>query len=129
MNQLFAVLMATLVLLSSLMPHNDMEELVKIPSLIAHYHEHLEAANGNTLSFQDFLADHYGSDKRSHQDQDHENLPFVKHQMPGLIYIIPLLASPFGPAETGLFSSAHTFPALILNLLSGFKSHWQPPRI
>lgn len=48
-------------LVSSLIPQNDVEELGKLPALFRHYRYHAQPAQGG-LSLGQFLAQHYGAD-------------------------------------------------------------------
>jgi hypothetical protein len=57
-------------------------ELAKLPGIIGHYQHHVEMHGESDLGFFDYLVDHFG--QRSHDDDDHENLPFHgQHQCLG----------------------------------------------
>ena len=56
----------------------ELGQLLKIPSLVEHFHTHRQ--QNSTLSFIDFLKDHY---TKSHQDKDQSEdrkLPFQSSQ-------------------------------------------------
>jgi hypothetical protein len=117
-------MLAFWMLLGGVMPNNDAEELAKIPTLIRHYIKHKVDVGGN-LDFQTFLEDHYK--EKNECNKDHENLPFIKHSIPCLVYVIPYFSiqfladfnylNPTSFPEPSLFISTH-----ILNI-------WQPPRL
>ncbi len=70
-----AIILAFWLLLGSLFPKTDMEELCKVPILIKHYIS--EHAN---LSFLTYLQLHY-NDSKTHTDdnKEHEQLPLQTH--------------------------------------------------
>jgi hypothetical protein len=69
----------------------EMGQLLKLPFLFEHFNKHHQL--DNTLSFVDFLKDHYS---KGHQDQDQEEdskLPFISSiPQPSIIAIIPSTA-------------------------------------
>lgn len=124
MKAVFLVLFACWFLLGSFMPGNDAEELAKMPLLYQHFQEHLQ--KGKTSGFAGFVKEHFS--ESAAQDQEHQNLPFVKHNQPCLIFILPGFAfQPEPPALT--FLEDILFPDLVPALLSAFPEAWQPPRI
>ena len=86
MKQVVAFFLGILMLVSGLVPQNDLSELSKLPELAQHYRYHRALAGGN-LSPLAFLALHYGphgSDHRRHpysqrDEQDHHKLPLEQH--------------------------------------------------
>ncbi len=53
-------------------------EMMKLPMLVGHYHEHV--AQDGALSFADFIAQHYAIGGHEEADHEgHENLPFHHH--------------------------------------------------
>ena len=106
------------------MPGNDAEELAKMPLLYRHFQEHVES--GDVTSLPAFLSEHFSEAAASRQE--HQNLPFVKHILPCLIFILPDFS--FSPQEPVFSILPETvFPELVPSLLSAFPEAWQPPRI
>jgi hypothetical protein len=124
MKPVFSFLLAFWMLLVGIMPNNDAEELAKIPTLIRHYVQHKVEVKGN-LDFQTFLEDHYKEKKEC--SKDHDNLPFVKHSIPCLIYVIPHFSIEF--LVDFDFLSITIFPEPSLFVTSHFLNIWQPPRL
>jgi hypothetical protein len=108
------------------MPQNDMEELAKIPALLAHFEEHKAVHPGEALSFSDFILEHYS--QKPCDGDNHDDLPFFKHSLPGLIFLIPLIQNSPALPFSNLLPVIHSPepPAL---LLSYSGQVWQPPRI
>lgn len=124
MKALFCTIFSCWFLLGSLMPGNDAEELAKMPLLYRHFQEHVQS--GDATGLQVFLRDHFSETATS--DQEHQNLPFVKHIQPCLIFILPEFS--FSPQEPFFSLLPETvFPELVPSLLSAFPEAWQPPRI
>ena len=123
MRSLFSLLFSAWFLLGSFMPGNDAEELVKIPSLIQHYQEHCKAKPGG--SFADFLSEHYGDAAPS--GKEHQELPFVKHLQPCLVFVLPAFNFCLAPNALHSLPPA-VFPELPLNLLAVDFRPWQPPQ-
>ena len=79
-------MLGILMLLGSFVPENDLGELAKLPQLVEHYQYHHSAAGGR-LSFDQFIAEHYGAGTRHYagctlsprHQQDHHNLPLRSH--------------------------------------------------
>jgi hypothetical protein len=122
-----SILIALWILSGSLMPGNDMEELVKIPALLHHYQEHKAVHPGEVLSFSDFILEHYS--QKPCDDSNHEDLPFFKHNLPCLIFLIPKIEVsaeklPFCCLLPVIHSPEP--PAL---LLSYCGQVWQPPKV
>lgn len=90
-------------LVSSLIPQNDVEELGKLPALFRHYRFHAQPAQGG-LSLGQFLVQHYGAGAASGADSwclsraaqvrrprsVHDGLPLQgQHNVPPLVYLVP----------------------------------------
>lgn len=125
MKATFTCLLSIWILCGSLMPLNDMEELVKIPDLIHHFKEH-QLQEGGSLSFSKFLAEHYNNHPSSQNDKEHKRLPFFEHQCLGLIFLIP--AFHFTIQAISNFVSLNFLPYNGLSTLAFSGAHWQPPR-
>jgi hypothetical protein len=123
-KQIFTILLAFWMLLGGFMPHSDVEELVKIPALIDHYFEH-KAKDNPSLTFLEFIHSHY-SENCDHQ-KGHENLPFMKHSMPCLVYLIPQFSVQFVPTFEILV--AVTIPYQFSCSSDFSAASWQPPRL
>lgn len=106
------------------MPGNDAEELAKMPLLYQHFQQHLQS--GEVDGMLDFINDHYS--KSTSSDSEHQELPFVKHLQPCLIFILPQVSCLPDP-QLLITISCLTFPELVPSLLSAFMEAWQPPRI
>jgi hypothetical protein len=91
-------------LVSSLIPQNDVEELGKLPALFRHYRFHAQPAQGG-LSLGQFLVQHYGAGAASgtnswclsrvaqaqRQRSAHDGLPLQgQHNVPPLVYLVPV---------------------------------------
>jgi hypothetical protein len=114
------------ILVGSLMPQNDMEEIAKIPALLAHFQEHKFSHPGESLSFSDFIWEHYA--QTPCDNGSHEDLPFFKHNLPGLIFLIPKIQSSFCLQVFHLLPVSHA-PDPEARLLSYSGQIWQPPKI
>lgn len=86
--------------LGGLFPGTDVEEVAKLPALVAHYYEH-EAEQGQQ-SFLSFLDEHYGlgSSHKSKSGHDHGKLPLVKHEHQLGIWTLPELRLSLIPLTT-----------------------------
>jgi len=74
-RQFTAIFLGFLVLLGSMMPQTDFEELAKLPDLIAHFEEH--QLKDDSISFLSFINRHYSTSHRN--EEDHSKLPLQKH--------------------------------------------------
>lgn len=106
------------------MPGNDAEELAKMPLLYQHFQEHVQEGDANGLF--SFIREHFSESAAG--NQEHENLPFVKHLQPCLIFILPQLTFLPEPSVLTVLPEM-TFPELVPALLSAFPEAWQPPRL
>ena len=62
-------------------PNSDFSQLLKVNDMMAHFdlHQKEAQANGETISFSDFLYIHFLNENNNHQHDEndsHENLPF-----------------------------------------------------
>ena len=86
MRATVAFVLGLLMLLGSIVPDNDLNELAKLPQLVEHYQFHHSAAGGG-LTFGQFMVEHYGAGTRHYagcslsqrHQQDHHNLPLRSH--------------------------------------------------
>lgn len=82
MKSLIALLLATLLLGSSMLSVFSLDQSAKWGQVIQHFHQHqLERPD---LGFVDFLAMHYGagSEHQKNHKHSHQNLPSVGHSVP-----------------------------------------------
>ena len=124
MKSLGVILLAIWITLGCFMPQNDMEELVKIPNLYAHFEEH-KSQHNNQLSFLDFIAEHYST--KDCEDKDHKQLPFFEHQIPGLVFLIPQFSIEL--VQTFEFIPKVYSPETQSEVITISQSVWQPPRL
>ena len=106
------------------MPGNDAEELAKIPVLFQHFQEHNQI--GDAGDFLVFIKNHYSQKQTS---SEHQELPFMKHLQPCLVFVIPDFSFLPAPGILTIPSSERSFPEIHPELLSAFLEAWQPPRI
>jgi hypothetical protein len=71
-------ILLTVLCIQVLLPNNLLQDIVKLPVLVAHYfyHNHTD----KHIHFTDFIAEHYSN--HEHHDKDHNNhnnLPFHNH--------------------------------------------------
>lgn len=72
MKQLVALVLATLLLMGSLLPRMSSEQASRLPELLSHYQQH-QREQGNDLSFWAFLLDHYVLDSQHHKAPSHSH--------------------------------------------------------
>lgn len=79
MKALIALVLASLVLGSSLLPGFGVDQSAKLVDLMQHYREHRKA--DSTLSFLAFMEMHYGvnAEHQKHPNHSHHNLPSAGH--------------------------------------------------
>ncbi|ADB39189.1 hypothetical protein [Spirosoma linguale] len=82
MKSIVALLLAGLMLGSSLLPGFGIDQSAKWVELLQHYEHHRET--DTQLGFMDFLEMHYGanSEHQKHPNHSHHNLPTVGHAVP-----------------------------------------------
>ncbi|MCX6216859.1 hypothetical protein [Spirosoma sp.] len=82
MKSIVALLLAGLMLGSSLLPGFGIDQSAKWVELMQHYKHHRQT--DAQLSFMDFLGMHYGanSEHQKHPNHSHHNLPTVGHAVP-----------------------------------------------
>lgn len=67
-------LLASSFLMLYILATTSLIELIKLPTLIHHYHEH--SKDNKNLSFTDFVYLHYMTNHSSSNEDSHSNLPF-----------------------------------------------------
>lgn len=87
-----AILLAGLILGSSLLPGFGFDQSTKLVDLLQHYTKHRQESP--ELSFLDFMEMHYGvnSEHQKHPNHSHHNLPAVGHALSAFAPVpLPLL--------------------------------------
>lgn len=132
MKSVLTLFLSLVIFVGGLMPHNDVEELSKIPYLIEHYQYH-QTMVGGTLSVGQFLRMHYlatCAGQRVAAAPEHDKLPFLgQHHFPDLEYIVPAPA-PVVPLNDHAAWPEGAYRAAIPPLYS-YALHealFQPPR-
>ncbi|GAB3759818.1 hypothetical protein [Spirosoma pomorum] len=82
MKALVAFILATQILVSSLLPGFSVDQSTKLVDLVQHYQQHRKTVPN--LSFLDFIGMHYGSNSehQKHPNHSHQKLPAVSHAAP-----------------------------------------------
>jgi hypothetical protein len=71
-------ILLTVLCLQFLFPNDLLQDIVRLPVLVAHYFHHNHAAKH--VHFTDFIAEHYSNHEHHNEDHDqHDNLPFHNH--------------------------------------------------
>ncbi len=103
--------------------------MLRLPTLVHHYFEHVEWDNNNSLI--DFLAIHYCKDINHPDDQhnDHENLPF-KTGNDSLMQVVSLPQPQLTISQQSCFGFNFKIPVRNhpVHSNSNTGSIWQPPR-
>ncbi|MFN8417415.1 MAG: hypothetical protein U0U66_13870 [Cytophagaceae bacterium] len=102
----------------------ESSELLKIPALLAHYHQHVTVEK---ISFVEFLQEHY---QENTSDQEHHELPFKDcshHQHLTYYFTIPFLIIPSSDIDN--ISEMNTTFYSIEKPITRPSGVWQPPRI
>lgn len=83
MQSIVAIVLAGLILGSSLLPGFGVEQSTKLVELIQHYQHHV--TENPDLSFADFMVMHYGENSKHHKhpNHSHHNLPSAGHMVTG----------------------------------------------
>lgn len=102
----------------------ESSELLKVPALITHYHQHIIEEN---ISFLDFLQEHY---QEATSDQEHHELPFkdCSHHQHLTYYYSPIhFHLPTVPLSVTSTPKSTFFS--IAKPITRSIGVWQPPRI
>ena len=83
-KQAFVLFISFVMLTGSMLPNNDVHELVKAPALVKHYFDHDKGTE--QLSFLDFLVSHYTDQNEQSKSDEHKNLPFFNHCSLSMVY-------------------------------------------
>ncbi|AUD01526.1 hypothetical protein [Spirosoma pollinicola] len=127
MKSIVALLLAGLMLGSSLLPGFSIDQSAKWVELVQHYDQHRRA--DTHLGFLDFLAMHYGanSEHQKHPNHSHQNLPTSGHVVP--VFSPNVVRLHFSSAiSTILLSKADFFSKADLYSFLGVFSLINPPR-
>ncbi|MDF7815787.1 hypothetical protein [Hymenobacter sp. YC55] len=93
MKAALALFLSLIMFVGGLMPHNDVEELGKLPQLLEHFQYH-QTPQGGSMSFRQFLSAHYNLGGSTIQQcppsTEHDQLPLHgQHRLPNLEYVVP----------------------------------------
>lgn len=120
----FSLFLSVYFLLGSFLPRADWEELPKMAVLVDHYQEH-KAGESQEYGFLDFVWSHYVHPEKSHDDAQHQHLPFVQHQLVTVMAPIPLFSFRM-QLHTPVIS--HMELPVYLNPRQHQSAVFQPPR-
>lgn len=126
LKKLLAIFTLSVYLLST----TELSELLKLPLLIEHYHEH--KCSAPDLSFKDFLVLHYNNHLEGHaHNDDYEKdmqLPFITHSgFMGIAVVVPKMVS-LADSHSGDESDK---PVVVNDPFAQrlmVSQIWQPPR-
>lgn len=127
MKTIVALLLAGLIMGSSLLPGFSIDQSAKWVELVRHYKEHRQT--DAQLTFLDFLAMHYGanSEHQKHPNHSHHNLPAAGHTVPVFSPNTIRLHFSSAPGEVLLIKTAFFRRADLYSFLAIF-SLINPPR-
>jgi hypothetical protein len=125
-------ILLTVLYIQVLLPNDLLQDIVKLPVLVAHYFHHNHT--DKHIHFTDFIADHYSDHEHHDKDDDnHSNLPFHKHNFNfqqsiftvAVLDIFPTVLSNYGVAnhKTQIISRQHFYSSTALS------SIWRPPKL
>jgi hypothetical protein len=124
-------ILLTVLCIQVLLPGNLLQDIVKLPVLIAHYFHHTHT--GKHIHFTDFVADHYSNHEHHKKDHDnHNNLPFHNHDFnfhqsiftATVPDIFPTVSSNYGATnrKIKMIARQHFYSSAALS------SIWRPPK-
>ncbi len=128
MKQLLAIGLALLFFGGSLVPSMSAEQIIRLPELVTHFHEH-QREEGQNLSAWSFLMEHYSSDSQHHKapKHSHSRLPSFDGGHSTYDFTPILQLAPCEPL-------VHELPAVAVFCLRHFNARlalsslFQPPR-
>lgn len=137
MKPVAAFFLGLLMLVSGLVPRNDLSELSKLPELASHYRYHRTLTAGYLSPLQ-FLVLHYGphgSDHRRHpysqrDAQDHHKLPLDQHHHDCVMvsFVLPTGRLVLPPRHLSWPAAAYRVAPGSLYAFSVSNPLLQPPR-
>lgn len=124
MRRLNAILFLLIFLSSS----TELHQLLRLPVLFSHYHEHKR--DNEKISFMDFIVFHYFSGDTGDTDFTHRELPFKVDHSEALHISLAILPSCAAEPFVPLFNPESTkgIYKRQLFLSSVLPSVWQPPK-
>ncbi len=128
---IFRKILLTVLCIQVLLPKDLLENIVRLPVLVAHYFHHNHT--DKHIHFTDFIADHYSDHEHHDKDHDnHNNLPLHNHNCNfqqniftlAVLDIFPTLLSNYDVAsrKIKIFSRQHFYSSTALS------SIWRPPK-
>ena len=129
MKSTLALFLGLLMLAGSLFPNSDVEEVYKIPGLIAHYQLHKKAA-GTDFDFFQFLELHYTMGSK-HAKTPHKGVKLPMYNHLAICYVFVLTKPQFIPSaiSTLLWRAKQIFVYQNTYCLLRSVSLLQPPRL
>ncbi|PRY41988.1 hypothetical protein CLV58_105190 [Spirosoma oryzae] len=90
MKSVTSLFLGLLLLVGSLFPQTDVEEVYKIPGLVSHYQLHKQSA-GQDFDFWQFLDMHYNASS-THAKLPHDGvkIPLYNHLSLGFVFTLPM---------------------------------------
>lgn len=120
-------MLAMTLFVGSLLPRMSAEQMIHLPELLTHYHQH-QREEGQGLSFWAFLLEHYVLDSQHHKtpNHSHNRLPTFDGGSPAYdcTQVFRLI---YEPSVTELASSA-IFKVRSMNARQAFSFLLQPPQ-
>lgn len=107
--------------------NTEIHQLLKLPSLVAHYMEHLQS--NHRLSFWGFLNQHYRGEQTHSDEKNHKNLPFKSHECQHMGQVFVMYISNDSKLECPDFFNSQTSEYIETEYHSDKQnSIWQPPQ-
>ena len=111
-----------------LFSQTELHQLVKFPGMLMHYLEHCE--DSPSLSFSEFLADHYSHDAPCEQSCGHDALPFQEGCCCTHTYVVAVVPAldelSIASFETGKIHLSY-YPSRFVT--KPYAEIWQPPQL
>jgi hypothetical protein len=125
-------ILITILCIQVLLPNDLLQDIVKLPVLVAHYFHHNHT--DKHIHFTDFIAEHYSNHEHHDKDHDkHNNLPFHNHDFNfqqsiftiALFDIFQTSIANYGTAncKNKIISRQHFYSSTALS------SIWRPPKL
>lgn len=124
MNRLIAIFLITVFLCAN----TSIGQLLKIPNLIEHYEEHKSEVVNQSISFIDFIKNHYSKNTENNK-KEHQNLPFKTFDNTvNVLFTFPIVSFQLIVKRIG-FDVNKTFFYKNCFQSNLFTSIWLPPKI
>jgi hypothetical protein len=108
----------------------ETRQLIKLPNLFQHYHQHKQNEHDKAFGFLEFLQEHYATNNPTSNEQEHNDLPFKQSCASSNVLMVFERGFDFTMEPLVLFvSKSHYFIVNEVQYLSPFFSIWQPPKL